>query len=62
MADIVSLARDLGIPDTATEARGRGILKVDPDLVGGHERGRVERARSHVERGLTGRQHPARQQ
>jgi formate--tetrahydrofolate ligase len=41
MADIVSLARDLGIPDTATEARGRGILKVDPDLVGGHERGRV---------------------
>ena len=41
MADIVSLARDLGIPDNATEARGRGILKIDPDLVPGQERGRV---------------------
>jgi formate--tetrahydrofolate ligase len=41
MADILQIARSLGLSDDAIEARGRGVLKVDPDLVPGAERGRV---------------------
>jgi formate--tetrahydrofolate ligase len=41
MADILQIARSLGLPDDAIEARGRGVVKVDPDLVPGDERGRV---------------------
>lgn len=41
MADIVTIARSLGLSEDAVEVRGRGILKVDPDMVQGDERGRV---------------------
>jgi formate--tetrahydrofolate ligase len=41
MVDILHIARSLGLSDDAIEARGRGVLKVDPDLVPGAERGRV---------------------
>ncbi len=41
MADVLTLAADLGIPADAVEARGRGVVKIDPDLVTAPERGRV---------------------
>ncbi len=41
MADVQTLAAELGIPADAVESRGRGIVKIDADLVTGPERGRV---------------------
>ncbi len=41
MKDIAVIARELGFPAPAVEPRGTGVLKVDPDLVPGLERGRV---------------------
>lgn len=41
MADPADLARTLGIPARALEARGHGVVKVDPALVEGTARGRV---------------------
>jgi formate--tetrahydrofolate ligase len=41
MKDVLSLARDLGISDDAVELRGRGVAKIDPELVLGTEKGRV---------------------
>jgi formate--tetrahydrofolate ligase len=41
MIDPVALARRLSIPEHALEARGRGVVKVDPSLVEGTPRGRV---------------------
>ena len=41
MKDVAVIAADLGIPAAAIEPRGRGIVKIDADLVTGPERGRV---------------------
>lgn len=41
MKDVADLAVALGIPGNAIEARGRGIVKIDADLVAGSERGRL---------------------
>ena len=41
MKDIADVAAFLDLPANATEARGRGVLKVDPDLVTGDRKGRV---------------------
>jgi formate--tetrahydrofolate ligase len=41
MANPADLAHHLGIPARALEARGHGVLKVDPTLVPGAVRGRV---------------------
>lgn len=41
MKNIVDIAAALSLPADACEPRGRGILKVDPDLVPGDRQGRV---------------------
>jgi formate--tetrahydrofolate ligase len=41
MADLLALARSLGAPETALEPRGHGVMKIDPALIDGPERGRV---------------------
>ncbi|MDP2344908.1 MAG: formate--tetrahydrofolate ligase [Deltaproteobacteria bacterium] len=41
MKDVAAIAADLGIPSSAVEPRGRGIVKIDADLVEGKEAGRV---------------------
>jgi formate--tetrahydrofolate ligase len=41
MSDLSTLARALGAPEHALEPRGRGVHKIDPDLVEAPERGRV---------------------
>jgi formate--tetrahydrofolate ligase len=41
MVDIAALAASQKLPAAAVEARGHGVVKVDPDLVGGAAKGRV---------------------